>query len=198
MAIMMMTIWRSVGRIALPFALGLGPATAFAVESAPAPAVTAPVKANVDEIAAMMRAEKLPVEVKVDDEGLPYILSERDERPFRVYLYDCDNGVRMGECLSIQFVGAFTLKRPFPSERMNEWNRKYRFGRGYIDADLDPVIEMDVNMSQGGLSPALFKDTIGLWLDIFQMFDEFVFATPDPAEPNPDGDAKPPAAAKKD
>lgn len=194
----MMTILRRFGRIALPLALGLGATAALAAEPAPAPAAAMPVKANVDEIAAMMRAEKLPVEVKVDDEGLPYILSERDERPFRVYLYDCDDGVRMGECLSIQFVGAFTLKRPFPPERMNEWNRRYRFGRGYIDADLDPVIEMDVNMSQGGLSLALFKDTIGLWLDVFRMFDEFVFATPEPGKPNPDGDAKPPEAAKKD
>ncbi|WP_197411882.1 YbjN domain-containing protein [Sphingopyxis sp. H050] len=191
-------IWPRFGSMTLALALGLATVPALAADRVATPAADIAVKASVEQIAAIMRADKFPVEIKVDNEGLPFIQSERDERPFRVYLYDCDDGVRMGECLSIQFVGAFTLKRPFPPERMNEWNRKYRFGRGYVDTDLDPVIEMDVNMAQGGVSAAWFKDTFGLWLDIFQMFDEFVFATPDPDKPDSGKNTKAPETAMKE
>lgn len=129
-----------------------------------------------------MRAEKYPVEIKADSEGLPYIQTDREDRPFRIYFYDCDEGVRLGRCLSVQFYTAFTLGRPFPPDRMNEWNRTHRFARAYIDREQDPSLEMDVNLAADGMPPRLFKDTFDLWLDVFTAFDEFVFDTPDPGK----------------
>ena len=154
------------------------PASSAAAADAPATVAPTTVKANVDQIADILRKKKFAVETRTDDEGLPYIVTDNDERPFRIFLYDCDGGVRLGDCLSLQFYAAFTIGKPFPIDRINEWNRGRRFGRSYLDKDNDPSIEMDVNMAAGGMPPELFEDTVDLWIEIFTAFDDFVFETP--------------------
>ncbi len=180
------------GRLFL-LGLGLCLATHVTAEASPAAASTDYVLGNVGQIATLLRAQNYPVELKTDSEGLPYIQSDREDRPFRVYFYDCDEGVRLDRCLSAQFYAAFTIGRPFPSDRMNEWNQSRRFARGYLDKQQDPAIEMDVNLAADGMPLPLFKDTLDLWAELFVAFDDFVFATPDP-----DKDAKPPEPDRKD
>lgn len=173
------------------FALMLAGACAPLAHATPG-AADSNIIGNPEQIGSILRAAEYPVELKSDKEGLPYIQSSKDERSFRIYFYDCDEGIRLERCLSVQFYAAFTIGRPFPADRMNEWNRTRRFARGYIDHEQDPTIEMDVNLAADGMPSRLFKDTLDLWTEVFRSFDDFVFDTPDPNK-----EAAPPAPDEK-
>lgn len=43
---------------------------------------------------------------------------------------------------------------------MNEWNKTKRFGRAYLDAEGDPVVELDYDL-EGGVS----DDSVKVWFD---------------------------------
>jgi len=48
---------------------------------------------------------------------------------------------------SIEFSSAFT--DPSTLEKVNAWNRSKRYSRSYLDADGDPVLELDLDLSGG-------------------------------------------------
>ncbi|HYW52084.1 MAG TPA: YbjN domain-containing protein [Gemmatimonadaceae bacterium] len=48
--------------------------------------------------------------------------------------------------------------------KVNEWNKKKRFGRAYIDADGDPCVELDYDL-EGGVS----DDSIKVWFDTVKL-----------------------------
>lgn len=186
------TRWR-LHRLTISLALALGLSCGAPAQAAPGASTGGYVLGSTDQIASILRAADYKVEIKTDNQGLPYIQSSSDDRTFRIFFYDCDEGVRLERCLSAQFFAAFTIGRPFPLDRMNEWNRTHRFARGYVDGDQDAAIEMDVNMAADGMPAPLFKDTLDLWVELFRSFDDFVFATPDPDKPT----AAPDDAAEK-
>jgi hypothetical protein len=57
---------------------------------------------------------------------------------------------------------------------MNEWNRGERFGRGYLDKENDPIIEMDLDLDDGGVAPLLFIDNIEFWASILSKFEKHI------------------------
>ena len=58
---------------------------------------------------------------------------------------------------------------------MNEWNGRYRYTRAYIDAEGDPVLEMDINFAFGGLSERQFEDWLALWELSLTAFRAFIY-----------------------
>jgi hypothetical protein len=61
--------------------------------------------------------------------------------------------------------------RDAPSfEDMNTYSSQRRWGRFYIDAEGDPTIEFDLDLEDGGISPALFVDNLEYWDGILADF----------------------------
>src|SRR5690349_3343565 len=89
----------------------------------------------------------------IDKVGDPMITSGVNGTTFQIFFYNCTNHKA---CATVSFHSGYDLKTSPGLERINEWNRGKRFGRAYLDKEDDPILEMDVDLDDGGLSPALF------------------------------------------
>jgi len=134
-----------------------------------------PIKADAGQIAKLLSDEGYRAKVEADKDGTTYIKSASGGRNFTIYFLGCDGGVKLGPCSSIEFYTGFTIGKPFPVERTNEWNAKNRYGRTYVDKENDPVIEMDIYLDAGGMPRAQFIENLQIWTDVMANFDTFVF-----------------------
>jgi hypothetical protein len=89
---------------------------------------------------------------------------------FHVQFFGCD-GVK--DCQSVQFWSGFDMDKGSDLERINVWNRDKRYGKAYLDGEMDPFLEMDVNMS-GGLPMATAKENMALWTAVLDEFQEHI------------------------
>ena len=71
-----------------------------------------------------------------------------------LYLFDC----KAGRCGSVQFAVGWATHGRFDTTQMNRWNRDKRWCRGYFDAENDPWLEMDVDLTPGGTYELLNDD----------------------------------------
>ena len=76
-----------------------------------------------------------------------------------LFLMDC----KEGRCGSLQLFAGFNMEKPPTLERINAWNREHRFSRAYLDADGDPALEADLDLS-GGVA----EGAIRAFLDLFE------------------------------
>lgn len=106
-----------------------------------------------------------------DKVGDPMITSGVNGTTFQIFFYNC---TAHKACATVQFHSGYDLPKPVTLERVNEWNRGQRFGRGYLDKENDPILEMDVDLDDGGLSPALFIDNIEFWSSILTSFEKHI------------------------
>jgi len=149
----------------------------LAVVLAAAAAVATPTfAANViaDNPAAMaevLRAMGYRAELTKDDQGDPKIVSATGGSNFRIYFYGCTANVN---CTSIQFAAGFDLTNGSTLEVMNAWNTAKRYSKSYLDNEQDPLIEMDVNLSFGGVSEENFRDTLDLWDSLLGQFKQHI------------------------
>lgn len=111
-------------------------------------------------IASVLQAKGYKAELTKDDDGDPLIRSALDGSRFAILFYGC---TKNRACQTIQFYAGFKSDGKISIDTMNEWNKAQRFGRAYIDKDKDPVIEMDVDLDDGGMSRALFEDHFEYW-----------------------------------
>src|SRR3954467_4643794 len=107
----------------------------------------------------------------VDKVGDPMITSGVAGTTYQIFFYNCTNHK---ECATVTFHSGYDLTSSPGLERMNEWNRGKRFGRGYLDKEDDPILEMDVDLDDGGLSPLLFIDNIEFWASILADFEKHI------------------------
>ncbi len=153
--------------------------TQGAIENAAAqPVATSadmPIKADVGQIAKLLSDEGYRAKVETETDGTPFIRSGSGGRNFTVYFMGCGGGVKLGPCSSIEFYTGFTIGKPFPIERTNEWNAKNRYARTYVDKENDPVIEMDIYLDAGGMPRTQFIKNLEIWTDVMADFDSFVF-----------------------
>ena len=133
------------------------------------------IRADAGQIAKLLSDEGYRAKVEADKDGTPFIKSGSGGRNFTVYFMGCDGGVKLGPCSSIEFYTGFTIGKPFPIERTNEWNAKSRYARTYVDKENDPVIEMDIYLDAGGMPRAQFVENLQIWTEAMADFDSFVF-----------------------
>jgi hypothetical protein len=107
----------------------------------------------------------------VDKVGDPMVTSAVGGTTFQIFFYNCTN--HMG-CATVQFHSGYDLNTAPPLETINEWNRSERFGRAYLDKENDPILEMDVDLDDGGLSPLLFIDNVEFWATILGKFETHI------------------------
>jgi hypothetical protein len=134
---------------------------------AAAPAAAQTVTADPASLVAAVQKAGYPAELGKDPTGDPMITSSVPGTKFVVLFYNCTNHL---DCTTIQFQTAWAMTVKPQLAMANEWNRKHRFARAYIDDVGDPGLQMDVNLDKGGMSPALFRDNLAVWTAILDAF----------------------------
>jgi hypothetical protein len=104
----------------------------------------------------------------IDKVGDPMITSGVSGTSFQIFFYNC---TEHKACATVAFHSGYDLTESPGLERINEWNRTQRFGRAYLDKENDPILEMDVDLDDGGLSPLLFVDNVEFWTSVLGNFE---------------------------
>ncbi|MFT4251177.1 MAG: YbjN domain-containing protein [Caulobacter sp.] len=142
---------------------------------APAAALAAPGDIHVDgmtgpEVAKWLQDAGYKAELTTDETGDPMIKSAAAGVNFIVYFYDCTAKPR---CKALQFAASFDLKQPMSASKINEWNRKNRYLKAYIDDEGDPYVQYDVNIN-AGRSKAVLEDDFSVWTSMVDDFTTFI------------------------
>ncbi len=148
--------------------LAFGAVTSISFATAVQAQVTA-TDANV--ILQAMQDFGLVATMGTDNSGDPKISSRVSSTKFKVYFYGCTDNT---QCTSIQFGAGYDLKSGISALKVNEWNRKKRFAKAYIDDEGDPFLEMDINTDFDGIGSKNFDDTMDLWRSLVEDFETFI------------------------
>lgn len=106
-----------------------------------------------------------------DKVGDPMITSGVSGTSFQIFFYNCTDHKA---CATVQFHSGYDLTTKVGLDRINEWNRSQRFGRAYLDKEDDPILEMDVDLDDGGVSSPLFIDNIEFWASVLGNFEKHI------------------------
>jgi hypothetical protein len=106
-----------------------------------------------------------------DKGGDPMITSGSSGTTFHIYFYNCTANKN---CATVQFHAGFDLKESIGLERINEWNRSQRFASAFLDKENDPILEMDVDLDDGGMSHLLFIDNLEFWTSQLANFERHI------------------------
>lgn len=123
------------------------------------------------EVAEALQAKGYKAEIGRDQTGDPMITSAMEGSGFRVMFYDCEND----RCAAIQFATAFDLDEGMDLSRINTWNRERRFGRAYLDDEMDPFIEYDVDLEVGATTEAI-ENAVAVWEAVAPAFMKHIDA----------------------
>lgn len=126
---------------------------------------------NPESVASVIRGKGFEVETTKDSGGDPMLRAEGKGYKFTVLFYGCTSG---RDCATLGLYAGWTGASA-DLGRINEWNRTNRFGRAYIDKENDPVIEMDIDLDDGGMSRPLFEDNIEFWMSVMANYSKYVF-----------------------
>lgn len=135
------------------------------------PAMARNVVADPDQIAAVMQKSGYRAEILEGASNTRYIRSGVSGKTFLVLMFGCDDDGK--NCKTIQLYAGFKSDTPPSLEQMNTYAAKKRWGRVYLDDDRDPVVEMDIDLEDGGISEELFVDNLEYWDVVMGNFAEF-------------------------
>jgi hypothetical protein len=120
------------------------------------------------EVADVLQAEGYKAEIGVDGVGDPKITSAAEGKTFIVLFYGC----KEGRCVAYQMHAGFDVATSPGLAKINEWNRKNRFGRAFLDTEDDPIVEMDVDTEKGFTTEAI-SNNLATWLAVLSNFVKF-------------------------
>jgi hypothetical protein len=118
-----------------------------------------------------LQKEGFAAKLGTDKVGDPMITSGASGTTFQIFFYNCTDHKA---CATISFHAGYDLKNNIGLEKINEWNRGKRFGRAYLDKENDPILEMDLDLDDGGVSQALFIDNLQFWTSILAEFEKHI------------------------
>ncbi|QAY79001.1 YbjN domain-containing protein [Sphingosinicella sp. BN140058] len=121
-------------------------------------------------VSALTQAE-FPATLDTDGAGDPIITSKHDGSTFKILFYNCTDHKN---CATVQFHSGYDLDAAIPLDKINAWNKSQRFGRAYVDEEGDPIIQMDLDLDDGGISKALFADNLEYWTSVLDQFEEHI------------------------
>lgn len=122
-----------------------------------------------DSLVQALQAAGYGAKLGTDAVGDPMITSGVSGTTFQIFFYNCTDHKA---CATVQFHSAYDLQNPVGLDLLNLFNREKRFGRGFLDKENDPVLEMDVDLDDGGMSRSLFIDNIEFWAAILGEFEQ--------------------------
>jgi hypothetical protein len=118
-----------------------------------------------------MQANGYVAKLGIDKVGDPMITSGAAGTTFQVFFYNCTNHK---DCATVQFHSGYDFEQPLPLETLNEWNKSERFGRAFLDKENDPILEMDVDLDDGGVPPLLLIDNLEFWTSVLAKFEKHI------------------------
>ena len=101
--------------------------------------------------------------------GDPRIAGTANGIGYQLFFLNCTDNAA---CEDINFYAGFLDNKP-AMDAMNAWNRDKRFGNAYLDADLDAVIEYDVNLEHGVTRENL-EAAFSLWTLLLEQFSSHI------------------------
>lgn len=122
------------------------------------------------EVVTWLQKGGYKAELTKDEGGDPLINSAADGQTFKIYFYDCNEAKR---CKALQLSAGFDMKEGLTLAKANEWNRKNRYLKVYLDDDLDPYVQYDVNVNAGRTISGL-DDDFGVWTGMIGDFTTFI------------------------
>ena len=123
-----------------------------------------------DALIAIIRELGFQAKLEQDDVGDPVIRSSSGGVDFRVYFYECKNNKR---CKSLHFSVGYDLAGGASLDAVQEWNADKRFASAYLDDELDPFLQMDIN-TDGGITQKNFENSFQLWQSLKGEFEQFI------------------------
>lgn len=101
--------------------------------------------------------------------GDPKISGRIEGVSYQVFFMNCTNNAN---CEDLNFYAGF-LDNKQTLEAINTWNRDKRFGKAYLDSDLDAVIEFDLNLEHG-VSQKNLDAAFSLWSLVLGQYTTYI------------------------
>lgn len=124
---------------------------------------------NVEEVANIARGYG-SVSIDTAVNGDPMLSGKIDGVAYYLFFRNCSEAHI--DCEDLNFYAGF-LDNKQTLDAINSWNRDKRFGRAYLDADLDAVIEYDVNLEYG-VSRQNLDSSFGVWSLLLRQFSDHI------------------------
>lgn len=102
--------------------------------------------------------------------GDPMISGKIEGISYHLFFRNCS--ATHGDCEDLNFYAGF-LDNKQTLDVINAWNRDKRFGKAYLDSDLDAVIEYDVNLEYG-ISRDNLDSSFSVWSLILKQFADYI------------------------
>lgn len=148
----------------------LGPVAALFAFAMPAHAQMVRAQ-DPQSVVAALQGAGYAARLGTDRAGDPMIASGALGRNFQIIFYNCTANK---DCATVSFHSGYNVVTPVSVDRINEWNRSQRFGRAYVDKEGRAVLEMDVDLDEGGLSRLLFIDNVQFWSSALGKFEQHI------------------------
>jgi hypothetical protein len=127
---------------------------------------------DVDDILAIAKTHG-EATLETQSDGNPRIighLSDQNDLTYAVYFMNCSDANT--DCEDLNFYAGFADVKP-TLDTINAWNRDKRFGKAYLDADLDAVVEFDFNLEYGVTRDNLVAG-FDLWSLIVKQYTDYI------------------------
>ncbi len=121
-----------------------------------------------DEIANVARGYGSAT-LETQENGDPFIVGKINGVLYNVYFQDCTANK---DCKDLRFYAGFTDNKQ-PMETMNAWNRDTRFGKAFLDEDLDAVVEYDLNLEHG-VSRENLDSVFSRWSNLLGQYATYI------------------------
>ncbi|PYG28579.1 YbjN domain-containing protein [Pelagimonas varians] len=121
-------------------------------------------------LAGLLQAEGYTLEITTDAVGDPLLKGKLDGTSYDIYFYDCTNNT---ECRTIQFQVGYDMTNGMSLARANQWNSDMRYAAAHLDEEMDPFLQMDMNIDYG-VSAENFVDNFKMWTNVLGQFEDFI------------------------
>lgn len=111
-------------------------------------------------------------ELTKDNSGDPMIKSSASGSDFAILFYGCKSN---RNCTTVQFFAGFKDPDNGSLSALNKWNADNRFGRAYQSDSGSARIEYDLDLDMGGMSAALFRDNLDVFVSLMDRYRKYVY-----------------------
>jgi hypothetical protein len=112
-------------------------------------------------------------ELLTDKEGDPLVRTTTEGTRASVIFFNCDKAANPRHCGALQFYGGFNSSKKISVEAMNQFNVAWRYGKGVIDKDGDPVVMVDLSL-EGGVNAEHLKASFGIFETMLNNFKKAI------------------------
>lgn len=122
------------------------------------------------DVATWLLSKGYSAQIKPDSTtpGDQIISSSVDGINFDIYMYFCTSG----RCKSLQYAAGWQPRADFNADKVNQWDRGYRYIRGYVADDGGLWAEYDLDVYPGGTYEAL-NASLDRWRSALGEFKTF-------------------------